>query len=75
MFKNIKNVKTSTNKLAVMQNKCFCTMARVFRVIMVLILEAKTYIAPINMHLDRLQAKDYLCLHVEGQEKLIKNLC
>ena len=75
MPKDIKNVKTSTNKLSVMQNKCLRTVAGAFRATPVPILKTETYVASINIHLDRLQAKAQLCLRAGGQEKLIRNSC
>ena len=47
----------STEKLAVLQNKCLQTIAGAFKATPILVLEAETFIAPIDIHLDQLQVK------------------
>ena len=48
---------SSSDKLAILQNKCLQTIAGVFKATLISILEAETFIAPIDIHLDQLQAK------------------
>lgn len=47
---------SSTDKLAVLQNKCLRTIAGAFKATPISVLEAETFIAPIGIHLDQLQA-------------------
>jgi hypothetical protein len=55
ILKKIKNVKSSINKLTIMQNKCFRTIIETFRVTLVSILKTEIYIFLMNTHLDQLQ--------------------
>lgn len=48
---------SSTEKLAVLQNKCLRTIAGAFKAMPIPVLEAETFITPIDIHLDQLQAK------------------
>ena len=48
---------SSSNKLAILQNKYLWTIARAFKATLILVLKAETFIAPIDIHLDQLQAK------------------
>lgn len=73
--KEIKNAKTSTNKLTVMQNKCLRVIAGAYRATPVPVLEVETHIPPIDVHLDRLQAKARLRMRVGGQAKVIRDSC
>ena len=57
MPKEVKKSKTSTSKLSVMQNNCLRTIAGAFKATPIPVLEAETYIAPIDVYLDTLQAQ------------------
>lgn len=48
---------SSTNKLAVTQNKSLRTIAEAFKDLPIPVLNAETFIASINIHLSHLQAK------------------
>ena len=73
--KDVKKSKTSTSKLSIMQNKCLRTIAGAFKAMPIPVLEAETYIAPIDIHLDHLQAKARYRLRVGGQAKFIAKNC
>ena len=75
MPKEVKKSKTSTRKLSVMQNNCLRTIAGAFKATPIPVLEAETYIAPIDVHLDTLQAQARHCLRVGGQSKVISSAC
>lgn len=70
-----KKMKTSTNKLAVMQSKCLRAVAGAFKATAIPVLEAETFIAPIDIHLDQLQAKARYRLRCGGQAKVITTAC
>lgn len=70
-----KKLKTSTDKLTVMQNKCFQVIAGAFKATLILVLEAETFIAPIDVYLDQLQAKARYHLRARGQAKVILAVC
>lgn len=69
------NMKTSTNKIALMQNKCLRTIAEAFKETPIPVLEAETSIALIDNHLDQHQAKIRYWLLVGGQAKFIATAC
>ena len=77
VWHTLKDVKksSSTDKLAVLQNKCLRTIAGAFKAIPISVLEAETFIAPIDIHLDQLQAKARYRLRVNGQSKFIARTC
>ena len=52
-----KKLKTSTKKPTVMRNRCLRTVAGAFKATPIPVLEAETFIAPIDYDLDQLQAK------------------
>jgi hypothetical protein len=52
IFKKIKNVKSSINKLTIMQNKCLWTIAKAFRITLISMLKAEIYIFLMNAHFD-----------------------
>ena len=66
---------SSTDKLAVLQSKCLRTIAGAFKATPISILEAETFIAPIDIHLDQLQAKARYRLRVNGRSKFIARAC
>ena len=66
---------SSTEKLSVMQNKCLWTVAGAFKTTPILVLEAETFIAPIDSYLDQLQAKARYWLRIGGQSKFIAKAC
>ena len=68
-----KEIKKSslTEKLSVMQNRCLWTVASAFKATLILVLEAETFIALIDSHLDQLQAKTRYWLCIGGQSKFI----
>ena len=72
-----KNVQKSSlsDKLAILQNKCLRTIAGAFKATPISVLEAETFIAPIDIHLDQLQAKAQYRLRVNGQSKFIAKTC
>ena len=72
-----KNTKksSSTEKLAVLQSKCLRTIAGAFKATPIPVLEAETFITPIDIHLDQLQAKARYRLHIGGQSKFIARAC
>jgi hypothetical protein len=74
-LKKIKNVKTLINKFIIMQNKYLRTIAEAFKVILILMLEAKIYISFIDAHLDQLQTSTKIRLKFERLQKLIANSC
>ena len=71
MPKEVKKSKTSTSKLSVMQNTCLRTIAGAFKATPISVLEAETFIAPIDTHLDMLQAQARHRLRAGGQLKII----
>ena len=73
--KDIKKSNGISNKLAVIQNKCLQTIAGAFKATPIPVLEAETYIAPIDIHLDQLQAQARHRLCQGGQNKFIINAC
>ena len=73
--KDIKKSNGISNKLAVIQNNCLRTIARAFKATPIPVLEAETYIAPIDIHLDQLQAQARHRLCQGGQKKFIINAC
>ena len=75
MPKEVKKSKTSTSKLSVMQNNCLRTIAGAFKATPIPVLEAETYIAPIDVHLDTLQAQARHRLRAGGQSKVISSAC
>ena len=58
-----------------MQNKCLWTIARAFKAMPIPVLEVEMYIAPIDIHLDHLQAKAPYQLRIGGQPKFIAKNC
>lgn len=70
-----RKLKTSTNKITVMQNKRLHTVARAFKTTPIPTLETETYITPINIHLDQLQKKARHQLRTGGQAKVISAPC
>ena len=52
-----KSSQTAESKMAVMQNQCLRTVAGAFKAIPIKALEAETHVAPLSLHLNRLQAK------------------
>ena len=58
-----------------MQNRYLQTIAGAFKATPIPVFEAETYIAPINIHLDYLQAKAQYQLWVESQAKFIVKNC
>ena len=75
MPKEVKKSKTSTSKLSVMQNNCLRTIAGAFKATPISVLEAETFIAPIDTHLDMLQAQARHRLRAGGQLKIISSAC
>ena len=73
--KEIKKSNGISNKLAVIQNECLRTIAGAFKATPIPVLEAETYIAPIDIHLDQLQAQARHRLCQGGQRKFIINAC
>ena len=73
--KEIKKNKATMSKLSVMQNKCLRTVAGAFKATPVEVLEAETFIAPMELHLDHLQMKARYRLRASGQAKLITTAC
>ena len=69
MPKEVKKSKTSTSKLSVMQNNCLRIITGAFKATPIPVLEAETYIAPIDVHLDTLQAQARHRLRAGGQSK------
>lgn len=64
-----KDTKNSTKKLSFVQNRCLRTVAGAFKATPILVLEAETYIAPIDVHLDQLQARpDIVCVWEDSQK-------
>jgi hypothetical protein len=74
-LKEEKKKSNISNKLAIMQNKCLRTIIEVFRVTFVLVLETKTFIAFIKMHLNQLQIIIKYRLRIENQVKYIQKTC
>jgi hypothetical protein len=52
ILKKVKNVKSSINKLIIMQNKCLWTIVEAFRITFISMLKAEIYIFFMNAHLD-----------------------
>jgi hypothetical protein len=75
ILKKVKNVKTSTNKLIIMQNKCLRTITEMFKVTLISMLEAEIYISLIDAHLDQLQTSIKIRLRFEKLQRLIANSC
>ena len=73
--REIKKNKATTSKLSVMQNKCLRTVTGAFKATPVEVLEAETFIAPMELHLDNLQTKSRYRLRAAGQAKLISKAC
>ena len=71
----IKKSKTSTSKLSVRQNNCLRTIAGAFKATPISVLEAETFIALIDTHLDMLQAQARHRLRAGGQLKIISSAC
>lgn len=65
MPKDVKK-SSSTNKLAVIQKKCLRIIARAFKATPIPVLEAETFTAPIDVHLDPLQANATYRLRAPG---------
>ncbi|MBD0310811.1 MAG: hypothetical protein ICV80_22770 [Microcoleus sp. T1-bin1] len=63
------------NKLAVIQNKCLRNISGAFRATPVPVLEAETHIAPMNCHLDYLQAHARYRMLSAGVPKMISKRC
>ena len=72
--KNIKK-SSSTEKLAVLQNRCLWMISGTFKAMTIPALEAKMFISPIDIHLDQLQAKAQDQLRIGGQSKFIARIC
>lgn len=62
-------------KTTVMQNKCLWTVARKLRATPVKAFEAKTFVAPLPLPLNRLQAKAQSCMLATGQSRVIAEQC
>ena len=75
MPKEVKKSKTSTSKLSVMQNNCLRTITGAFKATPIPVLDAETYIAPVDVHLDTLQAQARYRLRAGGQSKVISSAC
>ena len=75
MPKEVKKSKMSTSKLSAMQNYCLRTIAGAFKATPISVLEAETFIAPIDTHLDMLQAQAMHRLRAGGQLKIISSAC
>ena len=75
MPNEVKKSKTSTSKLSVMQNNCLRTIAGAFKATPISVLEVETFIAPIDTHLDMLQAQARYRLRAGGQLKIISSAC
>ena len=73
--REIKKNKATTSKLSVMQDKCLRTVTGAFKATPVEVLEAETFIAPMELHLDNLQIKARYRLLAAGQAKLISKAC
>lgn len=58
-----------------MQKKCLRTMAEAYKATPIPVLEAETIIAPIDVHLDQLQAKARYGLRAGGQARFITTEC
>lgn len=58
-----------------MQNKCLRTIAGAFKATSIPVLEAETFIAPIDVYLDHFQAKAQYRLCVGSQAKFIVIAC
>ena len=72
-----KEVKKSnlTDKLAILQNQCLRMIAGAFKATPISVLEAETFIATIDIHLDQLQAKARYRLRDTGQSRFIARTC
>ena len=75
MPKEVKKSKTSTSKLSVIQNNCLRAIAGAFKATPISVLEVETFIAPIDTHLDMLQAQARYRLRAGGQLKIISSAC
>jgi hypothetical protein len=62
-------------KLTILQNRCLSTIAKVFRVTFVSILETKIFVISINIHLNELQTQTRLRLRIESTAKFITDSC
>ena len=58
-----------------MQNNCLRTIAEAFKANPIPVLEAGTYITPIDVYLDQLQAKARYRLRIVGQLEFIARTC
>lgn len=68
-------VKRHHRKKAEVQNKFLRTVTGAFKATPIPVLEAETFIAPIDVHLDQLQAKARFRLRADGQAKFIATAC
>ena len=75
MPKEIQKSNVITNKLAVIQNKRLRNIAGAFKATPIAVLEAETFIASIDIHLDQLQAQTRQRLCRNGQKSFITNAC
>jgi exonuclease III len=71
-----KEKKTGTiSKLAVIQNRCLRSISGAFRATPIAVLEAETHVAPIDIHLDRLQAHARYRMRAGGMPAVIRKAC
>ena len=68
-------IKFAENKLSVVQNKCLRKIAGAYKATPVHSLEAETYVTPISLHLEQLQAKARYRLRHSGQANLVTKIC
>ena len=71
----IQKGKYTSQKLTVTQNKCLRMISGAFRATPIPVLEAETFVPPLNLHLDHLQAKARARLRNSGQEKIVNKEC
>jgi hypothetical protein len=63
------------NKLAVIQNKCFRSIFKIFRVTFVSILEIEIHVFFIDLHLNQLQTHARYRMRVESMSLMIRRKC
>lgn len=75
-FTGIKEAKrNTTEKMAIIQNRCLQVVAGVYKTAPIEVLHAKTMMLPIQKHLELLQARAQSCFKTEGQTAFVRKQC
>jgi hypothetical protein len=76
VWHDLKEKKTRTiSKLAIIQNKCLRSIFETFRITLIAVLKTETYVALIDIHLNRLQTHARYRMRVENMSTMIRKTC